>query len=322
MTTDNEQFDAARSGDERAFRALIEPYRARLHAHCYRMLASLADADDALQETLLGAWQGIHAFEGRSSLQTWLYTIATHACLRIASKRPSRRLPSDDFPTADPRAHLDAAIDDGRWIDPYPDASLEALENVEIAFIATLQSLPATQRAAVILRDVLGFSAAETATALDASVPAINSALQRARETLAAKVPPREEATRRSLRDEFDRALVDRFIDAWRRGDVDGIIAMLAENATFTMPPLPGWFHGRSDIATFLRTHVFVLRWRFVECRASGQPAMAAYRWSETSSSFELEVINVFTVRSDNIDAITAFPNRALCERFGLPLSV
>jgi RNA polymerase sigma-70 factor (TIGR02960 family) len=331
-TTNEDLIHAARDGDEGAYRRLVEPHRPLLHAHCYRMLGSLSDAEDALQEALVGAWQGFARFEGRSSLRTWLFTIATHACLRASSKRPRRVLPDDRAPAADPRADLPDALEEALWVEPYPDARLgleaesmppdakyEQLESVEIAFVAALQYLPGTQRAVLILRDVLGFSAEETATALDTSVVSANSALQRARDTIAHRLPAESQrVTRRALGDPLHRDLVDRFIDAWQRTDVDAIVAMLADDATFTMPPLPAWFRGREDIRIFLVANVFKLRWRFVRTHASGQPTMAAYVWKAEACRFELDVLNVIDFRGERVSAITAFPNPELCRRFGL----
>lgn len=295
------------------------------------MLGSLQDADDALQDTLLGAWQGFAGFEGKSALRTWLFTIATHASLRLVARRPKRVVPNEVLPSADPRATLVDALD-LPWLDPYPDGDLasdtgsppdaryEALESVELAFVAALQHLPARQRAALILSDVLGFTAHEAAASLETSVASINSALQRARDTLARTLPSTsQQATRRALGDDRHRALVERFVDAWRRADVDAIVATLSDDATFTMPPLPAWFLGREDIRTFLTERVFALDWRMRACRVSGQPALAAYLWNDTSADFQLEVINLFRFRGEHVTTISAFPDNALCARFGLP---
>ncbi len=323
---------AARQGDEAAFEQLVAPIRPGLHAHCYRLLGSLEDAEDALQEALLGAWRGIAGFEGKSSLGTWLFTVTTHASLRVASRRPRRVVSSEVSPAADPSAPHAPALDEP-WLEPFPDgafselagetppdARYEALESVELAFVAALQHLRATQRAVLILRDVLGFSAEETATALETSVASVNSALQRARATLERLAPTvSQQANRRALGDETHRLLVGRFIDAWRRADVDAVVALLADDATFTMPPLPAWYSGREAIRRFMVEKVFQNRWRFSQCRASGQPAVAAYLWGEATGTFRLSVLNLLTFRGERVVAISAFLDASLLARFGLP---
>jgi RNA polymerase sigma-70 factor (ECF subfamily) len=324
--------EAARGGDELAFARLVGPLRPGLHAHCYRMLGALQDAEDALQEALLSAWQGLAGFEGKSSLRTWLFTIATHASLRLAAQRPRRVVSSEVAPAADPSAPHAEALD-RPWLEPFPDtafaasagesapdAQYEALESVELAFVAALQHLPATQRAALILRDVLGFSAAETATALETSVAAVTSALQRARAALGRLGPVvTQQATRRALGEQAHRLLVERFIEAWRRADVEAVVALLADDATFTMPPLPTWYSGRDAIRTFMVEKVFQNRWRFSLFRVSGQPTVVAYSWNEAAGAFELAVLNLLTFRKDRVAAISAFLDDTLLARFGLP---
>src|SRR5918999_715218 len=239
--------DAARVGDEDAFARLTEPHRRALHAHCYRMLGSVTDAEDALQEALLNAWRGLPRFDGRSSLRSWLYTIATNACLRAIERRPGRVLPVDYGPPADPHRPLGEPLVESTWIEPYPDERLglddgpagpearyEQRESIELAFIAALQHLPARQRAVLILRDVLGFSAKEVAVVLNATVASINSALGRARRALDERLPARsQQATLRLLGDARARDLVERLANAFERGDIGAILALLAEDATF-----------------------------------------------------------------------------------------
>ncbi len=236
----------------------VEPFRAELRAHCYRMLGSAQDAEDALQEALLRAWRGLETFEGRSSLRTWLYTIATNVCLKAIERRPKLVLPIDYGPPADPHDGPGVPLTESVWIEPYPDAELalddalagpdaryEQRESIELAFIAALQHLPARQRAVLILRDVLGFSAREAGDVLEMSPPAINSALQRAHKTVDERLPERsQQATLRSLGDERLRALVDGFVAAWERNDVGAVVAMLADDAALTMPPRSTWFRG------------------------------------------------------------------------------
>src|SRR5215218_2713892 len=253
---ERELLRTARGGDEDAYRRLLEPHRSELHAHCYRMLGSVHDAEDALQEALLRAWRGLPRFEGRSSLRSWLYTIATNTCLNLIARRPKRVLPVDYAPAADPHDGPGEPVVESVWVEPYPDERLEVedgvaapdaryeqRESVELAFVAALQHLPATQRAVLILRDVLGFSARETAETLETSVASANSALQRARGAVEERTPDSsQQATLRSLGDERVREIVTSYIDAWERGDVDAIAAMLAEDATFAMPPYPTWW--------------------------------------------------------------------------------
>src|SRR5919197_527926 len=232
---------AARAGDEDAFAQLVAPYRAQLRAHCYRLLGSLPDAEDALQETLLRAWRGLARFEGRSSFRSWLYTVATNASLRIIERRPKRVLPIDYGPAADPHGMPAQALTESVWLEPYPDAELglaadmlgpdaryEQRESIELAFTAALQHLPARQRAVLILRDVLGFSARETADALETTSVSVDSALQRAHKAIEDRVPSRsQQATLDALGDDETRTLVTRFADAWERHDVDALVALL-----------------------------------------------------------------------------------------------
>ena len=259
--------EAARAGDEDAFARLVEPHRRALHAHCYRMLGSVADAEDALQDALLNAWRGLAKFEGRSSLRSWLYTIATNACLRAIERRPKRVLPIDYAPAADPHDGLAEPLVESVWLEPYPDerhgledglagpeARYEQRESVELAFIAALQHLPARQRAVLILRDVLGFSARETAAALEMSSPGVDSALQRAHKAVDERLPDRsQQAVLGSLDDQGLREIVDRYVDAFERADVDAVVEMLAADGAFTMPPLPTWYRGREAVAAFLK---------------------------------------------------------------------
>jgi RNA polymerase sigma-70 factor (ECF subfamily) len=320
---------------ERAYDRRIEPYRAELRAHCYRMLGSAHDAEDALQETMLRAWRGLAKFEGRSSLRSWLYTIATNVCLRAIERRPKLVLPADYGPPADPHDDLARPLLESVWIDPYPDEELalddapagpdavyEQRESVELAFIAALQHLPARQRAVLILRDVLGFSAREAAEALESTPVSVDSALQRAHKTVDAKLPERsQQATLRTLGDEALRGIVDRFVAAWEQADVNAVVALLAEDAALTMPPVPTWFRGREAIAAFLARLPFSgrYRWRLVPTRANGQPAFGSYKWDAERKRFVAREILVLTLAGARIAEIIAFRSTEPFERFGLP---
>ncbi len=304
--------------DEDAFAALVEPHRRALHAHCYRMLGSVHDADDALQDALVGAWKGLPAFEGRSSLRSWLYAIATNASLRVLEGRRRRALPAATGPRYDPRGPLAEPLEESAWIEPYPDEleRYEDREAVELAYVAALQLLPPNQRAALLLHEVLGFSARETAEILGTSAAAVNSAAQRARATLERERPERsQQATLRTLGDERSRALVGRFVDAWNRADVAAIVAMLADDARFSMPPLPTWFRGRADIAAFLTARVFRSAWRVEAATASAQPALLCRRYNPGSGRHELAVLTVLAFEGERIAALTAFLSPRVLER-------
>jgi RNA polymerase sigma-70 factor, ECF subfamily len=320
----------AQTEDE--FRRLVEPHRAELHAHCYRMLGSVHDAEDALQDALLRAWRGIGRFEGRSSLRSWLYRIATNTSLDLIARRPKRILPADLGPPsegADDRPPLVESI----WIEAYPDerygvedgyaapeARYERRESVELAFIAAVQHLPATQRAVLILRDVLGFSARETAAALETTVDAANSALARARRAMDERMPDRsQQATLRALGDDGVREVVERYSDALDRGDVEAIVAMLAKDAEWSMPPHPCWYRGIPAITAFLERGPARLRWRHLPTQANGQPAVGCYAWDGDRGEYVGWVIDVLTLDGPRIAAVTAFVGREELARFGLP---
>jgi RNA polymerase sigma-70 factor (ECF subfamily) len=301
--------------DDVAFANLVAPYRGELHAHCYRMLGSAHDAEDALQETLLRAWRALARFEGRSSLRSWLYTIATNACLTQLERRPKRTLPVDFGPAAEVGGGLGVPPEETVWLEPYPDAGLgyEDREGVELAFIAALQHLPASQRAVLILREVLGFSAAETAEVLDTTVASVNSALQRARKAVEERTPERtQQATLRALGDERLRAIVERYIDAMRRADVDAVVAMLAEDAAWSMPPLSVWYRGTDGVRAFLASGPLSGEWdwRHLPASANGQPAVAVYHRVETGGAYLPFALDVMTLEGDRIRQITAFVTR------------
>jgi RNA polymerase sigma-70 factor (ECF subfamily) len=315
--------DAARRGDEAAFAQLVEPHRAELHAHCYRMLASVQDAEDALQEALLGAWRGLPRFEGRSSLRSWLYKVATNACLKLVERRPKLVLPVDYGPAADPHDGLGEPVHEPLWIEPYPDAGLayEQRESVELAFIAALQHLPARQRAVLILSEVLGFSGAEVAEALETTPASVYSALQRAHKTVDERRPRQsQQATLRALGDDRLRALVAEYVAAWERSDVAAVAALLTEDVTLAMPPRPEWYAGRDAVTAFLRKTPLHApnRWRVIPTTANGQPAIAQYLRDERGT-FTAHGIDVFTLDDGRISEFMAFLDASLFPRFGLP---
>ena len=317
-TTEQALLLAAQDGDERAYTRLIEPRRRELHAHCYRMLGSVHDADDALQETLLRAWRGLPRFAGRSSLRTWLHTIAHNACLAVIERQPRLALPVHHGPV------------ESVWVEPYPDelgagreapaARYERRESVELAFTAAVLLLPPNQRAALIMRDVLGFSAPETAVALATTVASVTSALQRARTSIEARRPARsQQVSLRQLGDAGVRRLVDAYVDAWERGDPAAILALLADDATFSMPPGANWYQGHADIAAFLQIGPLTEDWRLVPAAASGQLAFGCYRWNPSHGRYVGHSIDVIDVAGDRITAITAFLDADLLARFRLP---
>ena len=331
---ERELLDAARDGDEDAFRLLVEPHRGTLHAHCYRMLGSVHDAEDALQDALLRAWRGLRGLEGRSSLRTWLYRIATNACLDATARRPRRVLPIDYGPPADPRDEAGGPLTGPVWLEPYPDEQLgledgyaapearyEQREAVELAFIAALQYLPALQRAVLVLREVLGFSAREVAETLDTTVASVNSALQRARKTVDERLPARsQQATLRTLGDDAIRELVEGFVDAFERGDVDAILALVAEDATFAMPPYADWYRGREALGdSWLMPGGPPPRLRYLPTRANGQPALGTYQRDPGAEAYLPIALEVLTLDGPRISEITAFRTPEVFRLFGLP---
>jgi RNA polymerase sigma-70 factor, ECF subfamily len=330
---EQELLEAARGGDEDAFRRLVEPHRPALHAHCYRMLGSVQDAEDALQDALLRAWRGLANFEGRSSLRTWLYKIATNTCLDLIARRPKRMLPTEYGPPGDPQdqseppqlesASVEPYPDQGRELEdtaPGPDVRYEWREAVELAFIVALQHLPPRQRAVLILRDVLGFTGGEVAELLGTSVGSVSGALHRARQAVDERLPAvSQQATLRALGEDDVRELVQAYLEAWERGDLDAIVAMLVDDATIEMPPTALWYDGRDAMADFLATWALKERWRFVPARANGQLAFGTYSWDAGRESYRASAIDVLTLRGAKVEAITAFVTPEVFRSFGLP---
>jgi RNA polymerase sigma-70 factor (ECF subfamily) len=318
---------AARGGDENAFARLVEPRRGELQAHCYRMLGSVQDAEDALQDALLRAWRGLSGLDDSKAMRAWLYRIATNTCLDAIGKRPKRVLPIDYGPAADPHEPPGKPAVESVWIEPFPDETLqvedglagpearyEQREAVELAFIASLQLLPANQRAVLILREVLGFSAKEVAETVDTTVVSVNSALQRARKTIEEKLPEQSQQTTLSqLGDEKVREIVYGYVEAWERGDVDAVVGMLTEDACFSMPPMSTWYHGREEIATWMRNSPLSgdFRWKPLVTQANGQPTLAYYSWDPEQDAYVPFALNVLTFEGGEISDITAFIVRA-----------
>jgi RNA polymerase sigma-70 factor, ECF subfamily len=310
----------ARAGDRDAFASLVVPYRRGIHVHCYRMLGSLQDAEDILQEVLLRAWRRLGTFEGRSSVHGWLYRIATNACLDALKHRRRRLLP-DSYAAADDPSAPPAPALDLPWLEPYPDRLLdgdaadparryEAREAIGLAFVATIQYLSPRQRAVLILRDVLGFSADETAATLETTIDSVNSLLKRARLALEGRFERRASLT------EDEQALTARYVDAWEAADVDGLVALLSEEARMTMPPTPSWYEGRAAVGAFLvRFFAGPGRGsRLLVTSANRQPAVAVY-----TAHGGLLAVQVLTIDRGRIEAITGFTDPALFLFFALP---
>lgn len=309
----------ARDGDDSAFDRIVAPLRRELHAHCYRMLGSSHDADDALQDALLRAWRGLARFEGRSSVRSWLYTVATHTCLDTVERRGRRAVPMDLSPASERTVADDIPRTDVAWLGPYADAGLaasspsaryEQRESVELAFVAALQHLPGNQRAALLLFEVLGFSATEIAEVMDTTVASVNSALQRARRVVEEKVPAvSQQQTLRQLGDARLREIVGQFAAAMENGDADALVALLTEDVTWSMPPRPHWYRGLTSVIDFAIAVPLTgcPEWRHLITSANGQPAVACYLWDEAAQLFVPWAIDVLTLREDRITDITSF---------------
>jgi RNA polymerase sigma-70 factor (TIGR02960 family) len=326
----------ARAGDERAFGDLVAAYRSELQLHCYRIVGSVQDAEDLVQETLLGAWRGLDGFEGRASLRSWLYRIATNRCLnalRDRGRRPPEMPPPAEQP---PELPAPTRLHDPIWLEPYPDALLagladrtpgpharyEAREAVALAFVVALQRLPPRQRAVLVLRDVLGFRAAEVAEMLEVTDASVTSALHRARTGIerASRAGQRERAPLPDSRAE--RELISRFADAFQAGDVDAVVALLTDDAVLTMPPTPLEYEGPAAIARFLSTVPGggqLERFRLIPTRANGQPAFGCYLRDSHTPLAHAYGLMVLTLRGDVVTAITGFPDTSVFAHFGLP---
>jgi RNA polymerase sigma-70 factor (ECF subfamily) len=302
--------ERARAGDGEAFAELVEPYRRELRVHCYRMLGSVQDAEDVLQETLVAAWRGLDGYQGRSSMRTWLYKIATNRCLnalRADARRPEPASSEVEFPV--PTRWVEPSL-----LEPYPDALLESREAISLAFVAAMQALPPRQRAVLVLRDVLGFRASETAAILGVTEESVTSALKRARAAMpvTASRPP---ASRR------ERELAGRFAEAFESGDVHAIVELLTDDAWLRMPPLPLEYQGRDAAANFLRTISFrgTRRYRLVPTRANGQPAFGCYLYDDRTATARAHGLLLITITDDGITELTRFLDNSVLPAFGLP---
>ncbi|GAA3350476.1 sigma-70 family RNA polymerase sigma factor [Amorphoplanes nipponensis] len=305
---------AARAGDADAFGRLVGGHRAELLAHCYRMLGSRHDAEDALQESLVRAWRALPAFRA-GALRPWLYRIATNRCLTLIEQRARRALPADLGPGA--------PLTEVAWLEPYPDrrlgpeATAEQRESIGLAFVAALQHLTGPQRAVLLLREVLGFSAAEVAAQLGTTVAAVNSGLQRARATLAGRraapggPPPPADATIKEL--------AGRYAAAWEAADVDAIVALLTEDATYSMPPLPEWYRGRAAVREFLLAGPLRHRWRFAPAHANGQLAFGTYLWDDDRAAYAWAGLDVLRLDGPRVAEVVSFLTDGLYRDFGLP---
>jgi RNA polymerase sigma-70 factor, ECF subfamily len=317
------------------FAKLVEPHRRELQVHCYRMLGSLQDAEDLTQETLLRAWQKLNTYEGRASFRAWLYRIATNACLDVLKRRPRRTLPPSRQPASDPSLSPLPPVLEPIWLEPIPDdwlddaganpeARFDARESITLAFLAALQVLPPRQRAVLLLCDVLDWPAAQAAGILDLTIPAVNSALHRARVTLARHYHTRGlESFRAQPDNEKTRALLDRYVRAWEEADVDALIALLKDEAAFPMPPSPSWYQGKAAIRAFVSQRILAGdaagRFRLVATRANAHPAFAWYQRDETARRYAPFGIQVLTLDGELFSDITTFPNPGLFRYFGLP---
>ena len=342
---DAELLARAQAGDGDAFRQVTDPFRREIHVHCYRILGSVQDAEDALQETMVAAWRGIDRFEGRSSLRAWLYRIATNQCLNSlrggVRRAPQSRQGSDGLGQLSAAGQLPplpepATDDEPLWLQPYPDVLLdelpdtapgpaaryEARESISLAFITALQHLPPRQRATLVLRDALGFRAAETADILGCSLDAVNGSLKRARASLARRLPSGGLSQAPLPGSSVERELLTRFTDAFEHGDVAALVAMLTDDTWLTMPPLPFDYQGRETIGHFLYAVSFrhgTRQNRLIPTRANGQPAFGRYLRDPHAPLGHAHGLIVLTLAGDRISAITGFNDNSVLARFGLP---
>jgi len=324
-----------RNLDQHEFGALTEPHRRELRAHCYRMLGCVQDAEDMVQETFLRAWNRRETYEARSTLRAWLYKIATNQCLDALKKKPRRGLPISREDASTLEQPIPASVTEPIWLEPYPDdfpASAEfstesnylAREDIRLAFVTSLHLLPPRQRAVLILRDVLDWQADEVADVLEQTVPSVKSALHRARTTLAKhRQTLHLDEINPHLADEDLRGKLELFVHAWQTADVDGLLSLLMDDATFSMPPIPSWYRGRENIGGLVRKTIFGGqangRWRLLPTRANSQPGFGLYKLNEGIKNYDGYGIQVLTFDGEQIVDITTFRNPALMGVFQLP---
>jgi RNA polymerase sigma-70 factor (ECF subfamily) len=318
----------AQAGDQDAFAELVDPFRAELQLHCYRILGSAADAEDALQETMMAAWRGLHRFQGRSSLRAWLYRIATNKSLNALRGSRPRPAPEPTRELPEP-----TRVGEPLWLEPYPDmllgeipdtapgpeARYEARESISLAFIAAVQHLPPAQRAALVLRDVLGFRATEAADILDTSTDAVNGLLKRARTSIARHLAAGQRERAPLPQSARERDIVARFTDAYESGDTAAIVTLLSDDVTLTMPPLPFTYCGRDTVTDFLTAICHTRQFRLIPTRANGQPAFGCYLHDSIAPIAHAHGLIVLTLTADRITEITRFLDNSLLSRFGLP---
>ncbi len=333
---ESEILESARAGDQEAFGHLVESYRRELLVHCYRILGSFEDAEDMLQETLLRAWKHLDSFEERSSLRAWLYKIATNTCLDALDSRKRRGLPKELYARGDPTHPLPGPSQEVIWIEPFPDeliagqpdiypeARYEIRESITLAFVAALQILPGRQRAVLLLRDVMGWNADEAAEILYMTTAAVNSALQRARETLKQSAERKSKPTPARLNEQLA-SLLSRYVAAWEAADSAALVAVLREDVALTMPPLPVWYGGRADIQSFLDSYLFKsyhpFRVKLVPMRANGSPAFAVYQMDE-ENIYRAAALHILTIENGQISEINDYLtfDGKLFTKLGLPL--
>jgi RNA polymerase sigma-70 factor, ECF subfamily len=323
---------AAQAGDQTAFETLVNAYRRELLVHCYRMLGSLADAEDLAQETLLRAWEKRTTLTSPESYRAWLYRIATNLCLNRLRSVSRRTLPSEAYPPSDPRSPAPPRLREPVWLEPFPDELLvdpgsdpedQALrhERISLAFLVALQRLTPAQRAVLLLREVMEWPAVEVAEWLDLSVPAVNSTLQRARHALRQRSQQNGSEALVAQPRPHVQNLLDRYMTLWRLSDVPGLVALLREDAWLAMPPLPMWVQGRMDIATLLELRIFTpdKQWRLLPTRANGCPAFGLYRREAGEDEYQLSSLWVLEVEGEQIGSIVVFLDVASLTAFGLP---
>jgi RNA polymerase sigma-70 factor (ECF subfamily) len=321
---------SAQAGDQMAFERLVGPYRNELLVHCYRMLGSLHDAEDLVQETLLRAWEKRTTLANPGSYRAWLYRIATNLCLNTLTRVPRRSLPTDTHPQSDPTSHMSQQLREPIWLEPFPNDLLDdqhsdpedrALqrEGITLAFLVALQHLTPTQRAILLLREVLDWPAVEVAEWLHLSVPAVNSALQRARRALQERNIGSEASIAEPRPHVQD--LLDRYVALWEQADIPGLVALLREDAWFTMPPFPVWYQGRAAIATVLSTRIFTpgRQWCLLPTHANGSPAFGLYRREFGAEDYQLVGLVVLGVVGEQIASLVAFRNLESLRSFALP---